>query len=98
MKERKKITLEKISALITNSHEDLARAVAAGFRGVDKRFDEMEKRFDGKLETVKEELQTVKEELQSDIATINRLPAHLEHRVDVLYDDMRLVKTKVGIR
>ncbi len=84
--------------------EDLARITAHGFSAMEKHFDE---RFDEmatkvELEQVKEEMATnlekVKEELQKDIASINRLPARLERRLDVVEDDLRVVKTKVGIR
>ena len=54
-------------------------------------FDELERRFDDKLETVKKEL-------KEDIAHIQSLPASLGRRVDHLEDDVRLVKTKAGIR
>ncbi len=94
MQKKTHITLDGLAVKLDGlavTVDALARITANGFSRVDKRFDEMEKRFDDKLETVKEEL-------QSDIASVNHLPERLEHRMDTLYDDMRLVKTKVGIR
>ena len=43
---RKPITMKTIANLITDSHESLARSIAEGFRGVDKRFEEVDKRFE----------------------------------------------------
>lgn len=60
----------------------------------------------------KADLQAVKKELKEDISRLEReiaelrddvsrltpLPAGIERRLDRVEDDMRLVKTKVGIR
>ena len=70
---------------------------------VETRFDDMEARFDEvatkeELTEVKKELQKDIAELRTDVTRIGHLPESLGRRADRLEDDIRLVKTKVGIR
>lgn len=80
--------------------EDLARITANGFASMDKRFEAIETTMATKVELqeVREDLRKTKEELQKDIAHIQRFPASLGRRVDHVEDDIRLIKTKVGLR
>ena len=88
--------------------EDLARITAKGFEGVDRHLAEIEKRLggvEGRLEetaTKKDiaEMATKKDiaGLHYDISVVQSMPARLDRRVDLLEDDMRLVKTKVGMK
>ncbi|MDO8594172.1 MAG: hypothetical protein Q7R93_01515 [bacterium] len=91
--------------------EELARMTANGFSSMERRFDEVATKLELKevkeelqteLQTVKAELQTelqtVKTELQKDIAVVQRLPESVGRRLDRVEDDVRLVKTKVGMR
>ena len=57
-----------------------------------KHFAEIEKRLDET--TTKKDI----EDLRKDISFVQSMPARLDRRVELLEDDMRLVKTKVGIR
>jgi len=50
--------------------------------------------------TIREILRLEKEvnEVRHDLALWGREPSGIEHKVSLLVDDLRLVKTKVGIR
>ena len=78
--------------------EELARMTANGFAAMEKHFDQTASKSDLDELATKKDLADVKEELQTDIKRIGNVPLGLERRLDRVEDDLRLVKTKVGIR
>jgi hypothetical protein len=85
MKKKKEITLD-----------DLAVMVKRGFDETAKKVDLIN--LTERVGNIEKELKKEINEVRHDISLISALPARLEHRVDVLYDDMRLVKTQIGLK
>ena len=86
---RKSITIEVLAGMVKRGFDETAKKA-----DVDTRFDETEK-------TIKQEVARLEKEiadLHEDVAHLTQLPASIERRLDRVEDDMRLVKTKVGIR
>jgi hypothetical protein len=80
--------MERIARLITESHEGLARSIAEGFSGVDKRFEAVDKRFDG-----------VGQQIQGLAGRIDDLALNRATRDELLVLDKRVarIETKLGI-
>lgn len=87
MSKQKKVTTEELAIMIKRGFDETATTVA-----MDARFAETASKQD--IVRLEKEIT----ELRTDIAHVSRLPASLGRRVDHLEDDMRLVKTKAGIR
>lgn len=49
-------TRDEMNTAIENSFDDLARMVAGGFAGVDKRFDDMDKKFTEKFDNLEQKV------------------------------------------
>lgn len=83
--------------------EDLAIMIKKGFDSVDKRFKSVDKRFDlvdSRFNSIDERFDLVDERFDSVEKEIKSL-GELGKRVDLLADDMRVVKTvkeKLGIK
>ena len=77
--------MESIANLITDSHESLARSVAEGFAGVDKRFDDMETRLSQQISGINNRI---------DDLALNRAT-----RDELLLLDKRMIRVenKLGI-
>ena len=77
--------MESIANLITDSHESLARSVAEGFAGVDKRLDDMEARLSQQISGINNRI---------DDLALNRAT-----RDELLLLDKRMIRVenKLGI-
>ncbi len=80
-----KITIKRLDKRITESYESLARSVAEGFKGVDKRFEELEGRFNQQIQGLGNRI---------DDLAFNRAT-----REDLLVLDKRVgrIETKLGL-
>ncbi len=92
---RKPITMKTIANLITDSHESLARSIAEGFRGVDKRFEEVDKRF----EAVDKRFDGIGQQIQGLANRIDDLALNRATRDELIVLDKRVarIETKLGI-
>ncbi len=77
-----------MSDSVTQNSTDIENLAGSVKRG----FDETATKQD--ILQLKEEIA----EMHDEIALIERLPVSVERRLDLVEDDMRQVKTKVGIR
>lgn len=99
----KKLTVEGIAELISDSqkqtvrildkrikdsYESLARSVAVGFSGVDKRFDEADRRFD-KIEA---DTQKFKEETEQNFVKVRSDMLNLDDRFVPRHEFERRIK------
>ena len=91
--------MESVARLITDSHESLARSVAVGFAGVDKRFDEVDKRFEA-IDTRFDGLEKrIGQQIQGLGNRIDDLALNRATREELLVLNKRVVRieTKLGI-
>ncbi|MEK7208015.1 MAG: hypothetical protein AAB699_00525 [Patescibacteria group bacterium] len=89
---RKSITIEVLAGMVKRGFDETARKA-----DMDARFDAVDK----ELASVKSDIKRLEKEiadLREDMAFVNKLPASLERRVERMEDDLRLIKTKIGIR
>lgn len=83
--------------------DDLAGMIKRGFDATATKVD-MEARFTDTAKDIaglKQDIARLEKEiaeLRQDIAHLNRIPFALEQRVTRMEDDIRLIKTKVGMR
>lgn len=92
MTKKKKITLEELAAMVKRGFDEAAKAANA-------RFDETVTRAD--IVSLKADIARLEKEiaeLREDIAHLKQIPFTLERRIDRMEDDIRLIKTKVGVR
>lgn len=91
---KNRVTIEELAGMIKRGFDATATKAA-----MEARFAEVETRFD---ETATKEdiarLEREIKELREDMAHLTRVPFTLERRVDHVEDDIRLIKTKVGMR
>ncbi len=84
----KKMTIEDLAVMVKRGFDDTASK--RDVKLVDDRLDKV----DDRLQKIEKEVK----ELREDLAFVTRLPASVERRVDRMEDDIRLIKTKVGLR
>lgn len=93
------LTVKRLDKRITESYESLARSVAQGFAGVDKRFDEVDKKF----AAVDKKFEGLETRLSQQISGINNriddLALNRATRDQLLVLDKRVlrVEQKLGI-
>ena len=85
MAKSKNITINELAVMVKRGFDETAK-------NLDVRFDETATKQD--ILRLEKEIASLRE----DIAHGNRIPASLGHRVDRAEDDIRLIKTKVGMR
>lgn len=95
-KTKKKITTDGIARLITDSHESLARSVAQGFAGVDKRFESLETGLNKKIDNVEARLS---QQITGINNRIDDLALNRATREEFFVLDKRVerIETKLGI-
>ena len=93
---KKPVTLDRVAGLITETHESLARSIAEGFRGVDKRFEEMETKLGGRIDSVEAKLG---QQIQGLANRIDDLALNRATRDELLVLDKRVarIETKLGL-
>lgn len=105
---KKKITIEDLAIMVKRGFDETAKKVdmEARFADIDKCFADMDKRFadiDKRLNGTATKNDIIRlekeiEKLDQNISHIGYLPIGIERRLDRVEDDLRVVKTKVGIR
>ena len=96
---KKRITIDELAGMIKRGFD--ATATKAD---METRFADMETRFDKTEQDIaglKQDIARLEKEiaeLRQDILHINRLPSVVVRRIDRMEDDIRLIKTKVGMR
>lgn len=91
---KKRITIDELAIMVKRGFDETAKKV-----DMEARFAETATKEDiAALQADIVRLEKEIAELRQDIAQINRLPSVLVHRVDRMEDDIRLIKTKVGMR
>lgn len=91
---KKNLTIEDLAIMVKRGFDETAKKV-----DVDARFEKIEARLD-KTATKDDIVRLEKEitKLDQNISHIGYLPIGIERRLDRVEDDLRIVKTKVGIR
>ncbi len=94
--------MNTIANLITESQEGLARSIAEGFRGVDKRFEAVDKQFetvDKQFETVDKRFDGISQQIQGLTNRIDDLALNRATRDELLVLDKRVarIEIKLGI-
>ena len=91
---KRQVTIDELAGMIKRRF-----GATATKADIEARFAEVDTRFD--RAAAKEDIARLErevKELRGDIAHLNRVPFALEQRVGRMEDDIRLIKTKVGMR
>lgn len=89
---KKAVTLAAVANLVTEAHEGLARSIAEGFRGVDRRFEEVDKRFDEARQHLEQQVRGVNNRI--DDLALNRAT---REEMKVLDRRVSRIETKLGL-
>jgi len=77
--------MEGIANLITDSHESLARSVAEGFAGVDKRFDDMETRLSQQISGINNRIDdlALNRATRDELLLLDKRMIRVEHKLGI---------------